>query len=388
MPLEHRRRPPHGWRPSSEVHWGPFPGRGLGHKQRFLFRRFALGFGFMALLFMAAVGLVAWLAFGPLQASLSRTVLVALLACGIPFAFISLTGLVGSFAFRRFSSPVADVMAAADAVAAGDFGVRVREDIPGEFGRLARSFNRMASGLAQAETQRRSLTADVAHELRTPLHILQGHLEGMLDGVYPPDAEHLNLALDETRLLARLVDDLQTLSLAEAGQLPLHRQTVSAADLLSDAAASFAAPAAQAGVTLELDVQGEPAELGVEVDPDRLGQVLNNLLANALRYTPSGGRIILGASLRPAEGEAASAGVRLTVQDTGPGIPPADLPFVFDRFWRGDRSRARGQGAGSGLGLSIARYLVQAHGGTISVESQEGQGANFTIELDRSDTNR
>jgi two-component system OmpR family sensor kinase/two-component system sensor histidine kinase BaeS len=328
----------------------------------------------LALLFIAALVIIGSLAFGPLQDALPRTVILVLLLCGLPFGFLLLMGLGAGWAFRRYGAPLVEVMAAADAVAEGDLSVRVGEAAPGELGRLALSFNRMTAELERAEQQRRNLTADVAHELRTPLHIIQGNLEGVLDGVYQPTPEHIQATLEETRLLGRLVDDLQTLSLAEAGQLPLHRLRLAALDLLQDAATSFAGQAAEAGVALEVRAEAPPEALQVEVDPDRMGQVLNNLVANALRYTPAGGKIVLEAALM-------EGGVRLSVQDSGAGIPAEELPFVFDRFWRGDRARGRVEGTGSGLGLAIARQLVQAHGGRIRVESQAGVGTRFTIEL-------
>jgi signal transduction histidine kinase len=304
--------------------------------------------------------------------------LFILVVCGLPLTFTILAGVAGGLAFRRYGSPLADVMAAADAVAEGDLSVRVRETVPGELGRLARSFNRMTIELERAEQQRRNLTADVAHELRTPLHIIQGNLEGILDGVYQPTPEHLTATLEETRLLARLVSDLQTLSLAEAGELPLHRTRMLAADLLEDAAASFSGEAAQAGVDLQVVVSADAAGVEVDVDPDRIDQVLTNLIANALRHTPQGGKILLGTAALA--GDEAHT-VRLSVEDSGAGIAAEDLPYIFDRFWRGDRSRTRGQGAGSGLGLAIARQLVQAHGGRIHVESTPGAGTRFLIDL-------
>ncbi len=285
-------------------------------------------------------------------------------------------------AFRDIATPLADVMAAADAVADGDLSVRVPVHGPGEFSQLADSFNHMAEELERADQQRRNLTADVAHELRTPLHVIQGNLEGVLDGVYEPTEEHIGATLDETRALARLVDDLRTLSLAEAGQLPLVWEPVNVAELLADVSTSFSGQAEAAGI----DLRVEPAlslSNGIEEnsplpeimgDAGRLDQVLSNLLANALRHTPSGGTITLYA-------QSAKDGVRILVRDTGEGILPEDLPFIFDRFWRGDRSRSHAGGAGSGLGLPIARQLVQAHGGRIRVESQPGQGTTFTIEL-------
>jgi signal transduction histidine kinase len=250
--------------------------------------------------------------------------------------------------------------------------VPVPERGPGDFGRLAQSFNRMAEELQRADQQRRNLTADVAHELRTPLHIIQGNLEGILDGVYQPTAEHIETTLDETRALARLVDDLRTLSLAEAGQLPLAWETVDVAELLADVRTSFSGQAEAAGVDLCLET--DPPLPQISADAGRLNQVLSNLIANALRYTPPGGKITLRAEPGP-------GGIRIVVCDTGAGIPPEDLPYIFDRFWRGDRSRSHAGGAGSGLGLAIARQLVQAHGGRIGVESQPGEGTTFTIEL-------
>jgi two-component system OmpR family sensor kinase/two-component system sensor histidine kinase BaeS len=310
---------------------------------------------------------------GPLQAGLHRPGLL-LAACVIPLAFFGLVSLFGSLVFRRFGTPLADIMAAADAVAEGDLSVRLREEAPGELGRLAQSFNRMTAELARTEQQRRNLTADVAHELRTPLHIIQGNLEGILDGVYEPDPEHISATLEETRLLSRLISDLQTLSLAEAGQLPLHKMNITAADLLADVAASFAGQAAEQGVELRVEIDEENPPPEFSVDPDRLDQVLSNLVSNALRYTPQGGQIILRALALP-------GGARLVVEDMGAGISPEDLPYIFDRFWRGDRSRTRGGGAGSGLGLAIAKQLVQAHGGRIGVESRPGAGTTFTIDL-------
>jgi two-component system OmpR family sensor kinase/two-component system sensor histidine kinase BaeS len=347
---------------------------GLDAKRRFLFIRFAVTFLVMAVAFLVVVGVVVGIALGPLHDSLSPPAQFLSLLCGVPLAFLLVTGALGSWVFRRIGWPVAEVMAAADAVAAGDLTVRLRENFPGQYARLARSFNRMTAELARAEQQRRNLTADVAHELRTPLHIVQGNLEGILDGVYQPTAEHLQATLEETRLLARLVNDLQTLSLAESGQLALHPTELLAADLLADVAASFSGQAAESGVALLVKVEPPGAALRLHADPDRLDQVLSNLAANALRYTPAGGSITLGAAAIP-------SGVRLTVSDTGEGISAEDLPFIFDRFWKGDRARTRQGQGGSGLGLAIARQLVQAHGGQIRAESQPGAGTVFTIEL-------
>jgi signal transduction histidine kinase len=230
----------------------------------------------------------------------------------------------------------------------------------------------MTQELDRTEQQRRNLTADVAHELRTPLHIIQGNLEGLLDGVYQPTGAHIEATLDETRLLSRLVEDLQILSLAEAGQLELVREPVDVAELLADVQTSFSGQAEAAGVNLELAVEGQPKELNVWADYGRLDQVLGNLLANALRHTPAGGTITLSAAARP-------AGVQLQVTDSGQGIPAEDLPYIFDRFWRGDPSRPHG--GSTGLGLAIAQQLVRAHDGRIEVASEVGQGTTFTIEF-------
>jgi len=361
----------------SHPHWPHGRPPWLHHsrpKRRFLLGRFIFFIGPMFFLFLIAILTIIGLVWGPRDGSFSRSAMFVPLLCGVPLGFTFLVLLVGGVMFRRLGMPLAEVMAAADAVAEGDFSVRVQEYRPGEFGRLARSFNRMATELERAEQQRRNLTADVAHELRTPLHIIQGNLEGVLDGVYEPTPEHITATLDETRLLARLVSDLQTLSLAEAGQLPLYPVETLVADLLADVQTSFAGQAAAANITLTGDIPPDNQTLTVVVDADRIEQVLSNLVANALRHTPERGRVTLSAFPTP-------DGVRLLVSDTGSGIPPEELPYIFDRCWRGEKSRTRQEGAGSGLGLAIARQLVQAHGGHITVESQPGQGTTFTLDL-------
>lgn len=343
--------------------------------RRFIFWRFAAFIGGVSVLFVAAIAIVMFVAMRTPASQFERPLPGILIPfCGVPLAFMLVAFLLGGLAFRRLGTPIADIMSATDAIAGGDLSVRLREDVPGELGNLARRFNNMTAELERAEQQRRNMTADIAHELRTPLHIIQGNLEGMLDGVYEPSAESLTGILDETRLLARLVDDLQTLSLAEAGQLRLHPTTFRVADLLQDLAGGFASQAKAKGIALEA---GAPdASVDLLADYDRMYQVLSNLLSNALGHTPQGGRIRLDA------GEEAGQ-VRLTVSDTGSGIAPEDLPYIFDRFWRGDRARHRSGTAGSGLGLAIARGLVQAHGGTIEAASEPGRGARFTIRLPR-----
>jgi two-component system, OmpR family, sensor histidine kinase BaeS len=343
-------------------------------KRRFLFGRFIFFFFPVLFVFTAIILSLMKVLAGSIQQALPdhSDWMPLIFAFPVFLGFVFL--LVGGLAFRRLGSPLADVMAALDAVADGNLSVRVDESTRGEFGRMARSFNRMAEELENAEQNRRNLTADVAHELRTPLHIIQGNLEGMLDGVYEPSKEQITATLDETRLLARLVSDLQTLSLAEAGKLHLHPQPILIPDLMEDTVTGFSLIAGENGISLENVVSGTDEQLTVNADPDRLSQIMNNLVANAIRYTPRGGSIRLKV-------EPSADGVTLTVKDTGSGISPEDLPYVFDRFWKAEKSRSRHEGTGSGLGLAIARQLVQAHGGTIRVESQPGQGTCFIITL-------
>jgi two-component system sensor histidine kinase BaeS len=225
----------------------------------------------------------------------------------------------------------------------------------------------MAERLEADEKQRRSLLADVSHELRTPLSIVQGNLEALLDGVHPADEAHLASILEETRVLSRLVDDLRTLALSETGSLPLHREPTDVAVLASEVAASFRPAAEAAGVAVEAALDDDLPLL--DVDPVRTREVLSNLVANALRYTPSGGRVALSGAV------AAPGRVRLSVTDTGTGIAPDVLPHVFDRFWKSPDSR------GSGLGLPIAKNLVEAHGGEIGAESPPGGGTTIWLTL-------
>ena len=267
-------------------------------------------------------------------------------------------------------------MSATEAIKNGDLSVRLPVDGPRHFHRLAEAFNEMTAELERSEQQRRNLTADVAHELRTPLHIIQGNLEGLLDGVYEATPEHISGILEEIEQLKRLVEDLQTLSQAESGQLPIHPEEIDLQAVLNGLAARFT-PQANAS---EIHIFVESSPLLCQVDPLRLEQALGNLVGNALRHTPPGGQVTLQSRL---EGEE----IYISVSDTGGGISPEDLPFIFDRFWRGDRARSR-TGGGSGLGLAITRQLVRAQGGAIQVESTPGAGTRFTITLRNIETQR
>jgi signal transduction histidine kinase len=280
---------------------------------------------------------------------------------------------------RQLVAPLHRLTDAAESMAAGDLGQRVPVRTRDEIGELGQAFNHMAVDLQAADAQRRQMTADIAHELRNPLSVIRGNLEAMLDGLYPTDVEHLTPVHEETLLLQRLVEDLRLLSLAEAGQLSLTRSEIDVGPLLESIADGARAVADDQGLTLRVEPPPEP--LLLEGDQARLRQVLGNLVGNALRYTPPGGEIVL-------EALSYNDRARLTVSDSGPGIPAKELPHVFDRFYRGDTARrsdaaqARASG-GSGLGLAIAQALVHAHHGTISVESKPGQGARFIVDLPR-----
>ncbi len=344
--------------------------RGRRRVRRALFWRFVAVFGVIVLLVVGGMALLAWLLARWTGGGQQVAAVVWVAGCGLALALPLLAALVATRAFRSIATPLADVMSAADAVAAGDLSVRVAERGSPEFRQLARSFNRMAGQLQQSDQQRRTMMADVAHELRTPLHIIQGNLEGVADGVYAATPEHIEATLDETRLLARLVEDLRTLSLAEAGQLPMRWEAVDVADLLRDAATSFSGQAEAAGVGLAVDIQSAPDALTVTADYHRLDQVLGNLIANALHHTPTGGTITLC-------GRADMGSVVVEVSDTGAGIAPDELPHIFDRFW----SRGAEGKAGSGLGLAIARSIVEAHGGDIEAASEPGQGTTMRVRL-------
>ena len=280
--------------------------------------------------------------------------------------------LVGTVLFRGITAPLRRLTQATEAVAEGDLSaqVPVPEGVGDEIGRLGLAFNRMTTDLARADQLRRDMTADIAHELRTPLTVMQGNLEAILDAVYPADAEHLEPVLMKTQLLRRLVEDLRTLALADAGELVLYPTRLDLGQLIRQTVKDFKVQAVATGVQLTSQIATEmPA---TTADATRIEQVLGILLDNALRHTPTGGQISV--NLRQAGGE-----IWLSVIDTGEGIPPQDLPHVFERFYRAAMGSPRP--GGSGLGLAIAKAIITAHGGRIWAESTAGQGTTITFAL-------
>jgi signal transduction histidine kinase len=327
-------------------------------------------------------------------AALNRGVLLAAIVAGL----VALV--LGAVLVRQIIAPLRRLQAATGAVASGDLSQRVRISSQDEIGEVGRAFNQMAEALERDEELRRHMMADIAHELRTPLTVMRGQIEALLDGVFPLTTEQLGPIHDETLLLSRLVSDLRELALAEAGQLSIECKQVDMGDLARRVVAAVEPAAAGKDVRVSLQIASDLPT--VSVDADRISQVLHNLLGNALRHTPAGGQITLAVgvasdhqspnlSQRDPVGpisqftnlpisQSPNLPVVVTVSDTGPGIPPEDLPYIFDRFYRADKSRSR-TGGGSGLGLTIARYIVEAHGGRIWAESRVGQGTNvlFTI---------
>ena len=292
------------------------------------------------------------------------TALAALIAALLALA-------LGILLSRALTRPLRELTTATGEMAAGQLGKQVDVRAQDEIGKLATSFNLMSRDLAQASRLRRQMTADIAHDLRTPLTVLRGYTEGLRDGSIEGGQELFDLLHQEVDHIQGLVEDLRTLSLADAGELTLNRRVVDPKALLERAGLAYVMPAEQKGVLLRVDAPD--ALPSVAVDVERMTQVLNNLVTNALRFT-SQGEIILSASSR-------NGTVTLQVVDSGRGIAPDDLQFIFDRFYKADRSRQRDGQAQSGLGLAIARAIVEAHDGTIGAESTVGKGTRFTIRL-------
>jgi signal transduction histidine kinase len=359
-----RGRPP--WWPENE----PFPPRrgwagGPWAMRGGFVRRMAMFFVAAAVLSVIAATFLFW----TLASALGAPDLPGNIARGAALLIVLLGIGLAARSVRRLAAPVGDVIDAVGRVAEGDLSARVEERGPRETRALARAFNVMTSRLSASEEQRRRLLADVSHELRTPLSVVQGNLEAIVDGVHPPDEEHLLAILDETKVLSRLVEDLRTLSLAESGALALHREPTDLGALARETIASFAARAEESGVALAATMS---ADLPLaDADPVRAREILENLVANAIRYTPRAGHVSVAVS----EGDGQLA---VVVSDTGAGIPADALGRIFDRFYKSAESR------GAGLGLAIAKQLVEAHGGTISATSVVGEGTAVRFNLPRS----
>jgi len=372
------RQPPHWW-PEDEA-WPP-AGPPWRHAPRRFRRRFVLTALAVLGSLVVTIMILGWI-FGPHGGrsgagdgarfrQADRPPAVAVLG-GVVIVGVAATAL----AYRRISGPVGDLLGAAERVAVGDYEVRLAPDGPRELQLLTTTFNDMAARLADAEAQRRRFLADITHELRTPLAVLQSGIEAQIDGIHPRDEDHLASLLEEAQRLGRLIDDLHTLALADAGRIVLHHERVDPVTLVEEAVVAHAPLAERKGVRLVTELPAEPVTFpGIEVDPTRIHQVLDNLLSNALRHTPAGGEVRV--TLAPAEPGSA---VEITVVDTGPGFPADAVDQVFERFTRAADSR------GSGLGLSIARDLVAAHGGTIRAwnvggggQARSGAGVGFTL---------
>jgi len=352
-----RHRPPPWW-PVDEP-WPPRHGPPWRRGPRFFLPR-------LAGLFAIVISLTTWGGIALVRAIVGDDAggrFPAWVAGPFVFAVIAFVFLM---TMRRVGRPMGHIVAAAERVASGDFTVRVAEYGPPWLRSVAAAFNSMTARLELQQRQRRDLMADIAHELRTPLAVMQGRLEGMLDGVYPRDEPHVTQVLDDARLLARLVEDLRTLAHSESGTLKLEKELTELPALIEDALTSCEPEADARGV--QVTARCPPEFPLVDLDPLRIREVVTNLVSNAVRYSPNGSTVRVDA-------EADATHVTLRVSDTGPGISPEDLPHIFDRFYKGAAS------TGSGLGLTIARSLVGAHSGTLTAESRLGAGTTMSVRL-------
>ena len=301
---------------------------------------------------------------------LERTATTLAWAAGAAALFAIVLGVLLA---RTIVRPVRALTDATQRMAKGELGYTVRVQSRDEVGELANAFNQMSTDLKRADVTRRQMTADIAHELRNPLTVIGGYLDAMRSGDLQPTPPRLEIVYGEIQTLENIVEDLRTLSLADAGALVLNCQPVRVNDLIQRLVTRYAPQAAARQIMLRAETTSDKVVL--DADEARLMQVLDNLLHNALRHTQAGGEILVGVNAR-------ADAVQLRVADSGEGIAPADVPRVFERFYRGDKARTAEQGS-SGLGLAIAKALVEAHGGKIWVESELGKGATFFIELPR-----
>ena len=371
--MKHREHIPHfrpPWWPENE----DWPPRGRRHWHRLPFFR-RLGCAFIVFPISTIIGFMTIIAVIADAIGIVRTPLADLnflIPFGVVFGCLILSVVfVGIRVIRRFSTPLDELLEGADRIAQGDYSAQVREGGPPEVKRLSETFNTMARRLQTIDQQRRNLFADVTNELRTPLTIIQGTLEGIQDGLYPSDEFHLKSLLDETRILSRLIDDLKTLALAETGSLLLKREPTEINSLVEVTVKPYLAEAKAAGIDLELSFTNVPS---VDVDPIRIREVLGILLTNSIHNTSHGGRIEVGTSIinGPSKNQ-----IQVVIKDTGRGIPIQDLPHIFERYYKASDS------GGMGLGLAIAKTLVEAHGGQIAAESEPGYGTRivFTIPI-------
>jgi two-component system sensor histidine kinase BaeS len=282
--------------------------------------------------------------------------------------------LLGILFSRTLTSPIRELTRATHAMSEGDLSQQVPVRSNDELGELARAFNKMSAELSRSVNTRKQMTADIAHELRTPLSLILGHAEAVHDGVLPPSPENFEIIREEATRLEHLVNDLRILSLADAGELSIHPQTVEPERLLQEVASLYQFQTPRKNISLALDIA--PNLPVIEVDPGRMTQVLTNIMDNALRHTPEGGQIILSA-------REANDQIELAIQDSGAGLKAEDLERIFERFYRTDSSRQRedASAGGSGLGLAIARSIIQAHGGQLSAESEPGKGLKVIATL-------
>ncbi len=301
----------------------------------------------------------------------ARAIILPVGAISFLLAFFLI--IVATLLVRRFVNPLADVIYAAREVTNGKLGTRISSEGPQDMRSLSDSFNEMASSLERNDRERREMFADIAHELRTPLSVIRGRLEGIVDGIYTADSGQVPLALEQTYLLERLVDDLRLLTLAETRQLHFEKKPVDLGQLCQHTIDMFSAQAQEKNISLS--VERGSGNFNVQLDPQRMEQVIGNLIGNSLRYIADGSKIWLTL-------EETSSEVKLIVSDNGPGVSEEELPFLFDRFWRKDKSRARSAG-GTGLGLAIARQLIEAQGGTIEAKNLGGNGLQVRISFNR-----
>jgi signal transduction histidine kinase len=274
---------------------------------------------------------------------------------------------------RRFVNPLADVIYAARAVASGKLNTRIPSKGPQDLRSLSESFNEMATALERNDRERRDMLADIAHELRTPLSVIRGRLEGIVDGIYTENGPQVSMALEQAYLMQRLVDDLRLLTLVETRQLAFDQRDINVGNVINSVIEIFSAEVQEKNISLSFNEKS--GNLSIVLDPQRFEQVISNLVGNAIRYVPEGGKVWVTAN-------ETNNDLIITVNDNGEGLPSEDLPYVFDRFWRKEKSRSRITG-GTGLGLAIAKHLIEAQGGTIEAKNLSEGGLQVIVKFNK-----